>query len=329
VTWREYAIAGGAWIILLAGYAQSVNMNHGATPGMNRWTLWLMPWLLLIVPPREREQAADAAPPRALRLRHAIVSVLAALQVAWAIWFFRPGMPEVYRYPSGLASWLWTHAPAWYVPAPEIFAERVSHREPPILPIAWPGCTIVLLIDGQWPAPCLPTADTPTICREPDRLCYAIRPPGQSRLGAEGRTTFVDLGKASFPNVIAAERWPPDAPFMAVLRTRLGTGLQRDPELRGDAAAGAIVRATRHVSRTHVWKGRSLLLIYVSNVRTDASLRLRVDADHRGALIDLASNRHVADLAAARSHEHPTELPLPAVVDHALIWLEADTPASK
>jgi hypothetical protein len=311
--WREYAIVIGAWMILLAGYAQSVNLNHGATPGINRWTMWLMPWLLLIV--AASGQATLGGEASAGRARRAIVPLVATLHVAWGIWFFRPGLPEVYRYPSALAAWLWTHAPSWYAPAPEIFAERVSHREPPVLPVAWPGCTIVLLIDGQWPASCLPTADPPAVCREPDGLCYAI-PSG-------GRTTFVDLGKASFPSVIGADRWTSDAPFMAALRTRVAAGLARDPALNGDAAANAVVRATQHVSRTNVWKGRSLLLIYVGNVQSDASLRLRVDADYRGALIDLATNQAIAEIAAGRSGEHPTDLPLPRAVDHALIWLES------
>lgn len=328
-SWPEYAIVLGAWLILLASYAQSVNLNHGATPGINRWTLWLTPWLLLIVPRPRPVAAGQTVVGLGRGARRSILLVLAALHVAWGIWFFRPGLPEVYRYPSWLASWLWTHVPNWYAPAPEIFAERVSHREPPVLPVEWHGCTIVLLIDGQWPLSCLPTAETPESCRKPDTLCYAIRSPAWWGNADDGRTTFVDLGKASFPNTIAPERWTAEAPFMSVLRTRVSTALARDPALREGADASAVVRATQHVSRTHVWKGRSILLIYIGDARSDASLRLRVDADYHGALIDLETNQQMADVTAARSNEYPTALPLPRAINHALIWLEANTPISK
>jgi hypothetical protein len=316
-SWREWAIVAGAWVILLAGYSQSVNLNHGATPGINRWTLWLTPWLLLIVPVPAPVRA-DAGVQRA---RHAIVVLLAALHVLWSIWFFRPGLPEVYRYPTRAASWLWTHAPAWYAPAPEIFAERVSHREPPVLPNAWAGCTIVLLIDGEWPSPCLPTAPAPATCRGPDVLCYAV--PGDA---SGNQTTFVSLGKASFPTAIAPHRWPADAPFMAALRARVAAALERDFELHTDAATDATVRATEGVSWTHVWKGRSIMLIYVDNVRSGASLRLRSDADHRGTLIDLDTNQKLTDIFLPRAGEHPTTFELPATVRNGLIWLENDHP---
>jgi hypothetical protein len=315
-SWREWVIVAGAWAILLAGYSQSVNLNHGATPGINRWTLWLTPWLLLIVPVH-----AAAGVQRA---RHATVLLLAALHVSWSIWFFRPGLPEVYRYPTRVASWLWTHAPAWYAPAPEIFAERVSHREPPVLPIAWTGCTIVLLFDGEWPAPCLPTAPAPATCRGPDVLCYAVPFANGSGDASHNQTTFVSLGKASFPTAIAPHRWPADAPFTEALRARVAAALERDSELRTDAATDATVRATEGVSWTHVWKGRSIMLIYVDSVRSGASLRLRADADHRGTLIDLDTNQKLTDIFLPPAGEHPTTLELPVTVRNGLVWLEKD-----
>jgi hypothetical protein len=189
---REWILAAGAWILMLAADAQSVNLNHGATPGMNRWTLWLTPWLLLIGGPVAHRRA------RAL-------AALAALQVLWSVWFFRPSVPEVYRYPTMTASWLWTHAPGWYSPAPEIFAERVSHREPAVLPVAWPGCTKVLIVDGQWPEPCVPTAPAPASCLGTGRLCYAT-PSASATHGESGQTptTFTPLGTPSFPWIPAA-----------------------------------------------------------------------------------------------------------------------------
>jgi hypothetical protein len=313
---REWAIVACVWMILLAGYAQSMNVNHGATPGINRWTLWLMPWLLLIAPAHPRIAVKGA--------RHAIVLLLTALSVSWSIWFFRPGLPEVYRYPTYVASWLWTHAPTWYAPAPEIFAERVSHREAPILPIAWQGCTIVLVMGGEWPVPCLPTAPTPAMCRSPESLCYAM--PGRVPSGhaSAERTTFVPVGTRSFPAVSAARRWAADAPFMVALRERVAAGMQQDPELR-EEAADVVVRASEGVSWTHAWRGSHLLLIYLEDVRSGASIRMRVGADYRGVLIDLDQNQKLADIGVTRASEHPTALALPTSVRHGLLWLDADT----
>jgi len=41
-------------------------------------------------------------------------------------------------------------------PLAEVFVERLSFAEPGLAPIAAPGCTKVLLIDGTWPVPCRP-----------------------------------------------------------------------------------------------------------------------------------------------------------------------------
>jgi hypothetical protein len=334
---REWAIVACAWVILLAGYAQSMNLNHGATPGINRWTLWLTPWLLLVVPAdtRARAGATNAGVTNGsvtnagvTNARHAslvvLMLMLTTLHVAWSIWFFRPGLPEVYRYPTRVASWLWTHVPAWSAPAPEIFAERASHREPPVLPIAWDGCTIVLVIDGEWPLSCLPTAPAPAMCRGPGMLCYAVPARASSVSAADERTAFVPLGTASFPAVIASRRWPVDESFLRALRARVATGTQQDPGLRADADAASVVRATDRVSWTHVWKGSSLLLIYLDDVQSGASLHLRAGADHRGVLIDLDTNQKLADITLTQSHEQPAALELPTSVRHGLLWLESE-----
>jgi hypothetical protein len=269
-SWRGWMLAAGACVLLLAAYAQSINLNHGATPGLNRWTLWLTPWLLLLGDGRRREpiqthgvhidartdarradqprragrgRGADAGPNShdarvpdahvhgphgrdrdarngAARTGARVLAGLAVVNVMWAVWFFRPSQPEVYRYPTQVAAWLWTHAPRWYEPAPEIFAERVSHREPPLLPVAWPGCTKVLIVDGRWPASCPPTAPAPASCLGADRLCYAtpLAPVTPSSSPASGETPspalptmFTPLGPAPFPWIPAPGARAPDA----------------------------------------------------------------------------------------------------------------------
>lgn len=365
-SWREWLMTIGAWTILLAGYAQSVNMNHGATPSVNRWTLWLTPWPMLIALAIRRSANTNAANTNAAdsstadsntadsntadshaaaashrRSRSHIDVLLVGLAVAntiWAVWFFRPSQPEVYRYPTPLAAWMWTHAPEWYAPAPEIFAERVSHREPAVVPVAWEGCTMMLLIDGEWPAPCVPTTPTPAACAGPDRLCYAIPPsssmPSSSPIssspipsgtstgaGGDARTTFIPLGDAGFGITRALHRWPGNRPFVVALRTRLA----RDPALRPDEGNDTAVRAADHIAWTSVWRSPSSFVIYVEDASADALIRMRLDADQRGVLIDLDTNTELAALAVARSAGQPASLELPAPVHHGLIWLEASS----
>jgi len=317
--WLEALVIVGAVAIQLAGYAQSVNANHGATPSVNRWTLWLMPWGLLIA----------SASPRLTRTRIAagVFTSLAVLNATWAVWNFRPALPEVYRYPTPFAAWLWTHVPAWPSSAPEVFAERVSHREPPVLPIAWTGCTKTLLLAGAWPAPCLPTTTPPDGCLRPDRLCYATSPLGSSAASA-AHTTFADAGTAAFPFTTTRLRWRADDPFMPALRDQVDAATRRDPALASVSATDSPLRAASGVAWTVVWRGRSTLLIYLDTADADAVLHLRLDAPHDGALIDLDSRQSMTDISVARAEASPVVVALPAV-RHGLLMLDARRQAYK
>ena len=317
--WRNWLLAAGGWGLLLTGYAQSVNVNHGATPGVNRWTLWLLPLLLLVVP-RRLSTESEAAPPR---LETGLIA-LVVLNTAWGVWFFRPSLPEVYRAPTRSASWLWTHAPAWYSPAPEIFAERVSGREPPALPAAWEGCTKVLAIEGQWPAPCLPPRTIPSACLEPGSLCYANG--ADVRLVTTGdsdnTTSFVSLGTSSFPNVLTPQRWSPKQPFVTTLSTRITGGRAGDSGLIPQRLSTSALRATSGIAWASVWASTSTIALYLDTVAPDATLWLRVDVDYRGRLIDLDTDRTVADIEVGRSGGNPAAIKPATAVRHALLWLE-------
>lgn len=296
IVWRDWLLIAIVWAGLLAGFAQSTNFNHGATPGINRWTLWLTPWLLLLIVP--------------LRASARTVVVLAALNTLWAVWFFRPSLPEVYRYPTRTASWLWTHAPAWYSPAPEIFAERASHREPAILPAAWEGCTKVLAIHGEWPAPCLPPADVPAACFASDALCYADNATPAH---------IVMLGPSRFQSVLAGRRWSAAQPHVAALRARI-TAAHLVPRPLAESA----VRSTDGVSWASVWTGASTIAIYLDTISPTASLQLRVDTDYHGDLIDLDHDGRVLGVVEVpRSGENPSSVVLPAPASHALLFLSA------
>jgi hypothetical protein len=315
--WQAVAIAIGACVILLAGYAQSTNFNHGATPGLNRWTLWLTPWPLLIVAASQAASGSESASraTAADMARHLFV-LLAALNTVWALVYFRPAFAEVYRYPTRTAAWLWTHAPEWYAPAPEIFAERVSHREPAVLPVAWDGCRTILLIGGHWPAPCTPTADTPPACLGSTRLCYAIPSDDDG-----DRTTFIPLGEAAFGLTISPRRWPANAAFAQSLRTQLA----RDKALRADEGASAVLRAADRIAWTSAWRSDSTLAIYLESASPDASVRVRVDRDHDGELIDLDTNTVLAHVSVPRSTAQPSSIEITGStngVRHGLIWLQ-------
>ncbi len=306
---RGVILAVGAWVMLLAAFAQSVNLNHGATPGINRWTLWLTPWLMLIACRPARPGAGADAGTWAGAADGRVLAALAVLNVLWAVWFFRPPIPENYRYPTMTASWLWTHAPRWYAPAPEIFAERASHREPASLPLAWPGCTQVLIVDGRWPVSCVPTGHVPASCFGADRLCYVT---------STSPTTFTPLGTATFPWLPAEPTWPGNAAFVAALHEALATANTFAP-------ADDIIRAAKGVRWVTAWSSTpapTRIAIYAEELTPLTSLDVRVDADYRGHLIDLDTRTVVADVAVARSTTHPSVLALPFAVHHALVQLE-------
>jgi hypothetical protein len=158
------ALAGG--FVFLASFAQATNVNSGATPGMSRYALWLLPLALPIF--RAASAAHVAAPRRWL-------TALALASCAWSVVAFHPRQPERYLAPSLAANVLWTHWPSLDNPLPEIFAERASGDEPATLPVATGGCTKVLLREGRWPGRCNPRPVVPPSCQAAGTFCYANR----------------------------------------------------------------------------------------------------------------------------------------------------------
>jgi hypothetical protein len=174
-TYRIAAVLSAVWLLFV--FSQMINMNHGGTPGMSRYALWLIP---LAIPFLDR----DGAPGARTWLRVTV----AAAAAAWSVWLFRPAAPEHYLEPSAAASYVWTHYPALDNPVPEIFVERLRHGELFRLTAATPDCSKVLLWRGEWPQIC-PAQPTPDWCGRGS--CYANR-------GRDGRYGFV--GVARFRN---------------------------------------------------------------------------------------------------------------------------------
>ena len=308
VPWTTWLIAAVGTASLLASFAQSVNLNHGATPGMNRWMLWLTPFVLLF--------AGRGAQSIATTTRNRIMIALAAANIVWGMWAFRPALPEAYRYPSQLSAWLWTAAPRIYQPAPEVFAERVSHREPALVPTAWTGCTIVLIENGSWPAPCVPVSPTPPACRGAGHLCFAVPAANASEQRGEEAASFTVLGPAAFPRT-AVHGWSADAPFLASLRARLGAlGVDRSP-------APDLVRATQAIEWTTAWSIGTRIAIYIEHASGAASVRVRVDNDYDGEVLDLDRQIVVAAVTVPHSGQTPTVIALDAPIQHGLIALAA------
>jgi hypothetical protein len=160
---KRLAFAAFAALLFLVAFAQAPNVNNGGTPGMSRYCLWLLPIGLSLWP----SQILRAG------LRRTI-QVATAAAVVWNIVWFRPSLPEEYLHPTQLALTIWTRHPTWDNPLPEIFAERLRHKDGANLLASTPGCEKALLQDGQWPTPCL-EIPVPLACRASSSLCYANR----------------------------------------------------------------------------------------------------------------------------------------------------------
>ncbi len=151
--------------IFLVSFAQITNFNHGATPGISRFTLWLIPLVIPLL------QEADTAFSQRLRLWLVPVSISS---LVWCLFVFHPKLPDNPVTPTRLATFLWTHYPSLNNPLPEVFVERISHTDgQPFFPIATVTCSKVLLVEGRWPTTCLPDGAVPSHCMNPEALCYA------------------------------------------------------------------------------------------------------------------------------------------------------------
>jgi hypothetical protein len=165
--WAELGLAMLALCLFILAFAQTQNVNHGATPGMSRYALWLVPLTIPLWRIIDRGGAL-------VRITAAGVSIAS---IVWTLLFFRPALPEGHLRPTSVAQFLWTGHPGLNNPLPEIFAERLGHREHAQPPIGTEGCEKVLLAEGRWPATCVPVP-APPICLLPQALCYGNRTAG-------------------------------------------------------------------------------------------------------------------------------------------------------
>jgi hypothetical protein len=305
-------IALAAALALPVAFAQTGNLNHGGTPGMCRYALWLIPLaapLLIAAAPSLRR------PPRWL-------TATVALSCLWCLVFFHPGRAERYQQPTRLAAAMWRHAPRLSSPLPEVFAERLTHHEPGLLPIAIPSCAKVLLLGGRWPAPCAPGAGMPEACREPTALCYA------NRSGARASSYVFDPIREPLPihdDNLAV--WPRAIEErVAGLLDELGAA---DMVASADAPGGDPLRAAQGVGWTTALLGEDRFFLYAGTPREGGTVTLRLPQAMSGTLVAMSNGVVLRDISSPARPGELWNIVLPPVGEPGVaLVLRADSVAA-
>ncbi len=297
------ATSGLAALGLLWAAGQPASQNHGGSPDLSRYALWLMPFALPLL------QQAATSPSRAMA-RAGLA--LAALSAAWTLVAFPPSRAEAHLQPTTLGRWLWTAHPMWDDPRPEVFAERVSHREPAVVPTATPDCEKVLLFEGLWPVHCLPQDDPPDECFDTKRFCYANR----TATGA-GYLFLVVPTRPAFPYVQADRTWSRETPAVATMRQ-----LVRDLEIGEPDSAMVSLRGVWNAAWIQQWSGVARSVFYVRNTRPDARIGVRVQQKVLARVIDLNRAVEIATYQLEPDTRHPENIPLPDAAPDLAITFE-------
>ena len=201
------------FLLMLLLVAASGNVNHGATPGVSRYAIWLAPCAIVAF----RKDGSDG--PRRWLLT--VVALASAGQIAWTS---HPKTPENSLAPTSASIWVSDHLPRLYDPVPEVFSERYTGVDGAVpLPVSSHECGKVLLsglrrASVRWPIPCRP-APIPEACRAPGMLCYANRvdagyvfdiAPRQPGFGfvAEGEPELLWSGPRDFDWLPVRIAWP-------------------------------------------------------------------------------------------------------------------------
>ncbi|HEX9698183.1 MAG TPA: hypothetical protein VGD06_01880, partial [Acidobacteriota bacterium] len=306
LTQTAIGTAGGALLLLPVAFAQTVNVNHGGTPGMSRYALWLIP---LSIPVLARFRAARTPwAPRAM-------TVLVVLSVIWSLVYFHPARPESYTEPTSVAMLVWTRAPRLSAPLPEIFSERTRGREPGELPATTPGCEKILLLAGAWPAPCGP-APAPEGCSRPGALCYADRrssPPGSYRFRP------LDGGpQAGYER--RSETWP--EAYVPAISAALERLRWWEMERTSLADPDPIVRAAHEIDWTAWRSGPGRFFLYAHGISpSGASLTLRLPEPLTGTFYDPATGAALGDARSPDEAGALWNVALPSSRDGAVILI--------
>jgi hypothetical protein len=150
---------------LLAAASVVTNVNHGGTPGMSRYGVWV---LALLIPLAMRARVT----PR----WNGLVVAGTACTLLFAVVVLHPDTPDagIAPRPTALASVVWTYVPGLDNPLPEVFVERVQHADGVApAPTAF-GSKALIVGRGEdlWPDGCC-AYNVPPACRPPGALCYS------------------------------------------------------------------------------------------------------------------------------------------------------------
>ncbi len=290
-------------LLLLAGFTQSLNINNGATPGVNRWSLWLVPlalplWLAW----------RDSGTRRA----RTVIQAAAVASVVLSLWSYAPHSPERYVYASAAARWIWHDAPGLDNPPLEIFAERVSQTEPPLVPVATRGCTKVLVSEGRWPVPCAPWP-LPPECRQEGQHCYA----NVAREGYAFVPVAMRHGFGFRPN---PRTWPTGDAAAATIRAGLDRAARCGAQV---VAAGerSVIVATDHVAWTLALQCSSEFLLYVAGPTDGARMALRLPGSMTLVIDDLATLARSQRTVPVAVAWEPVGIAVPASASGVLLHL--------
>lgn len=290
------AIALVAALLLPVTFAQTVNFNHGGTPGMSRYVLWLIALATPLL----------VAASRLLRPPTRWLTALVAVSAVWCLVYYYPGRPERYQQPTRIAAAVWRTAPRLSSPLPEVFAERLTHREPGELPVATPTCSKVLLLGGRWPAPCAPGAGIPETCRDSDALCYA------NRRGSGASTyRFDPVGEPVPSHDDNLAVWPRAIEErVAALLDELGA---ENMHVSSGTADGDPLRAAQGVGWTTALIGDGRLFLYASTPREGGTVTLRLPQVMSGALVAMSNGVVLAEISSPARAGELWNLPLPPI----------------
>jgi hypothetical protein len=256
----------------LVAFAQTPNPAHGGTPGMSRYALWLAPLLLPLL------MAADDVGGRLWRIT---LTTSAVASTGISLIAFHPARPELSHRPTWVASWLWTHHPAWSNPPARVFVDSLDQHGGLTLPVTTPDCRKALLTGrgeqgGMWPVPCLPMP-VPPHCREPGAICYA-------NARAAGYTFEPVHSAAGRKFIYARERaWPSDAEagVAEALASAGWWSAQHIPR----SSVTSILRAADGVRAGPLFQGPDGAILLLRDSSPGAKVHLRPAGPVRGVFV--------------------------------------------
>ena len=293
----ELLAAGVAVPMLLLAFSQTTNFQHGGTPGMSRYALWLLPFSLRLF-----DLARVAAGTDAWTGRWAMLSFGVCLVA------YHPSVAEAAYRPSYATRWLWSSAPGLVTPLPEVFSETVHGDDRGVrVPVALPGCEKVLMQAGDsdwpmWPVPCYP-APIPQACKYPGTICYATRTARGYTFDTVPRSGRTPVRHSS------SDAWGLEAE-PAVRRLLDGADW---PSLRIGSRSGGL-RYFRHAENVaQVWDLQSehALVLVAKGARPGARAFVRLPRRMEGPIVDGESGVDVGHAAVMGEPSELTAVPLP------------------